>query len=176
MGPSSDLEVEERAGDPVLGWIAAMNIRPVKPDDAEAMSRVLEELIAAGKRVSPGDPDYVRRTYIDHPDSIQCVIAEDEAGTLLGFQSLLRASEDNKYGTPPGWGIIGTHIAPAAARRGIGSRLFAASREAARSAGIDKIEAYIGITNVGAQAYYEAMGFRTYRVTDDAICKCFRFH
>lgn len=152
-----------------------MNIRLAKFTDAEAMSLVLEQLIVSGKRTSPGDPAYVRSNYIDHPSSIQCVIAEDVTGTVLGFQSLLRASAGNRYGTPDGWGIIGTHITPASARRGVGSRLFAVTKQAAKSAGIKHIEAFIGIQNVEGQAYYEAMGFRTYRATAEAICKCFRF-
>ncbi|WP_245362263.1 GNAT family N-acetyltransferase [Rhizobium sp. NXC14] len=73
---------------------------------------------------------------------MRCSLAEDEQCGLLGFQSLIRATEDNRYGTPVGWGIIGTHVSPDAARTGVGTALFAASRRAAIEAGLTKIEAF----------------------------------
>lgn len=148
-----------------------MRIRPATPADAPAMSAVLTALVAAGKRTSPADPGYTMAHYIAHPDSILCSVAE-EGGAILGFQSLRRARAGNRFDTPVGWGIIGTHVAPDAGRRGIGSALFAATLDAARGAGIGHIEAFIDRHSVEAQAYYEAMGFRTYRVSGDAICKC----
>jgi len=151
-----------------------MEIRPATPADAPAMSAMLEALIAAGKRTNPGDLDFTMTHYVTHPDGILCSVAVDDDGSILGLQSLSRAVEGNRYGTPVGWGIIGTHVAPAAARRGVGSRLFEVSREAARAAGIGKIEAYIAVRNVEGQAYYEAMGFRTYRIDGEAICKRYR--
>jgi len=89
----------------------------------------------------------------------------------MGFQSLIRAVEGNPYGTPSGWGIIGTHVSPDAARTGVGTRLFAASERAALDAGLTNIEAFIGKDNTVAQAYYERMGFDTYRHTETAVCK-----
>ncbi|MGH9439002.1 MAG: GNAT family N-acetyltransferase, partial [Terriglobia bacterium] len=50
-----------------------------------------------------------------------------------------------------------------ATRRGVGRQLFSASEAAARSSGLEKIEAFIGADNESALTYYEAMGFRTYR-------------
>jgi ribosomal protein S18 acetylase RimI-like enzyme len=81
----------------------------------------------------------------------------------LGFQSLLRAAAGNRYDVPVGWGIIGTHIGPRAQRRGVGSALFAASREAALAARLTRIDATIAADNATGLGYYEAMGFRTYR-------------
>ncbi len=52
----------------------------------------------------------------------------------------------NPYEVEPGWGVIGTHVSPPAARRGVGTALFAASRR-------------------------EAMGFRTYRTSARATGK-----
>jgi len=150
-----------------------MKIRTAVSDDAPSMSSMLRQLVAAGKRKSPADEAYVLNNYINDPERILCSLAiEDE--TLLGFQSLKRATEGNRFGTPVGWGIIGTHVSPLAGRRGVGSRLFDVTREAGRSAGLESIEAFIGATNVEGQAYYEKMGFRTYRIADGAICKRYR--
>lgn len=93
---------------------------------------------------------------------------------MLGFQSLKVAREGNPYETPLGWGIIGTHVRPSAARMGVGSRLFAATLQAAREARLPAIEAYIGEQNRAALAYYETLGFRTYRRSDGIVCKALR--
>ena len=112
------------------------------------------------------------QTYIEGADTIRCSVAEDAGGDLLGIQILKHATETNPYGVAPGWGIIGTHVSPRAARRGVGKALFAASLAAAREAGLEKVDASIGAGNVEGLAYYEAMGFRTYRTPDGKICKC----
>jgi len=150
-----------------------MIIRTATPADAEAMSRVLGEIIAATGRERPREPDFVRSTYIDNPAGVECSVAVDAADGLLGFQSLIRALPGNRYGAPEGWGIIGTHISPQAHRRGVGTALFAASREAASAAGLARIDASIGAWNAGALWYYEALGFRTWREGDGVVQKVF---
>jgi GNAT superfamily N-acetyltransferase len=146
-------------------------IRQAQHGDAAAMSEVLQELIAAGKRAKRGDPQFVLYHYLNHPHRLHCAVAIGVQGIVLGFQSLKIAREDNPYGTPIGWGIIGTHVRPSAARRGIASRLFGSTLEAARDANLPAIEAYIGRQNEAALTYYHRMGFRTYRETEDTICK-----
>jgi ribosomal protein S18 acetylase RimI-like enzyme len=141
--------------------------------DAEALSDLLQELIAAGKRSTAGDPAFVLSHYIQHPHRLHCFVAVETGGKILGFQSLKRAHEGNPYDTPVGWGIIGTHIRPSAARKGIGSRLFTTTLTAAQQAGLPAIEAYIGEKNMPALAYYEAMGFRESRRSEGIICKAF---
>lgn len=149
-----------------------MEIRDAVVDDVKQMSAFLKELTASGKRTSPDDETFVRAYYIEDSDKIQCSVAEDE-GVILGFQSLKLAKPYNKWGVEPGWGIIGTHIKPSASRRGVGRALFDVSRRAAEKAGIACIDATIAATNPEALAYYEAMGFRTYRTPDGLICKRF---
>lgn len=151
-----------------------MRIRTAVAGDAAPMSDMLKLLVAAGKRKSPADEGYVLGHYIERPGGIRCSLAVDEDGNLLGFQSLVLATDGNPYGTPLGWGIIGTHVSPLAARRGVGSRLFEVTKAAAIDAGIEAIEAFIGEANLEAQAYYEKMGFRTYRPADGAVCKAYR--
>ncbi|MEM1273825.1 MAG: GNAT family N-acetyltransferase [Pseudomonadota bacterium] len=97
------------------------------------MSGLLKDLTASGKRKSPDNEAFVRAHYIEDPRKIRCSVAE-ENGVILGFQSLIRADAGNTYGVEPGWGIIGTHIRPSAARQGVGRALFAVSLKAADDA------------------------------------------
>ncbi|WP_254694367.1 GNAT family N-acetyltransferase [Alloyangia pacifica] len=149
----------------------ALTIRRAVPEDAPALSRLLQDLVSAGTRSARADAEFVLSQYVQNPDGICCFVAEDADGALLGLQSMKRTAEGNEYGTPGGWGFIGTHVSPSAARRGVGSGLFRATREAAQTAGVPAIEAYIGAGNAGGQAYYEAMGFRTWRKPEGAVCK-----
>ena len=150
-----------------------MKIRSATPSDAAALNNVLQDLIATGKRIKPSDPDFVLTHYISDPGRIKCSIAQDENGLILGFQSLKLAEEGNPYGTPIGWGIIGTHIRTSAARRGVSKSLFASSEQAAKTAGLPKIEALIGANNTPALAFYESLGFRKYKNETDAVGKSF---
>lgn len=148
-----------------------MKIRQAVIEDAPEISLFLQELVALGKRTSPADADFVSRFYITHSDNVRCNVAEDDDGSILGFQILTMACQDNVYDVAVGWGIIGTHIRPSAARRGVGKALFAASIKAAKEAGIDTIDASIAADNIEGLAYYEAIGFRAYREYNGSICK-----
>jgi L-amino acid N-acyltransferase YncA len=148
-----------------------VKIREAGAADAEAMSDVLQELVAAGKRTKAADANFALSHYIEHPHRLCCFVAAGDDGKILGFQSLKRAHEGNPYDTPVGRGIIGTHVRPSAARRGVGSQLFAATIEAAQTAALPAIEAYIGEENAAALKYYEALGFRTCRLPEGIVCK-----
>lgn len=148
-----------------------METRIAQRRDASYLSDVLKELVVAGKRHKPSDLEFARLHYIEHPDQLQCSLAINNDGSIAGFQSLKMAHVGNVYGTPTGWGIIGTHIRPTCARRGAGRLLFSASVKAAKLAGLPAIEAFIGSSNAEAIHYYEAMGFVTYRSVEGVDCK-----
>lgn len=148
-----------------------MRVRPAVVGDAAAMSAVLRAIIAESGRDRPSDLAFVLATYIVHPDRVACTVALDEEDVVAGFQSLRRARAGNPYGTPVGWGIIGTHVAPLATRKGVGSTLFAVTREAAREGGLARIDATIDESNARGLRYYEALGFRTYRTGGSTISK-----
>jgi len=150
------------------------DLRDVRESDADGLADVLSEIFKAGKRLTAGSKDFVHERYIHDPQRIRCTVAVDPDGRILGFQSLKEAEKDNLYGTPVGWGVIGTHIRPSAARMGIGRKLFACSLEAARAHGLPAIDATIGKDNAEGLAYYEAMGFRAYRHAPGEISKVFR--
>lgn len=148
-----------------------MKIRPAAPADAEGMGLVLEAITASTGRNWTSSPEELRQDYIDHPDRVACCVAVSEDGAVLGFQSLKQVGEGNPYGVEPGWGVIGTYVSPHAARRGVGTALFAASHDVAREAGLAWIDATIARGDPVALGYYEAMGFRTYRTSARAVGK-----
>lgn len=150
-----------------------LQTRTATKDDARSMSDILTEILIMQGSDRPRDPEFVTKFYIEHHDNIQCTLAQNSEGTILGFQILKRASVDNQYGVTPGWGIIGTYVKLDAGRQGIGSTLFAATKQAAHHAGLNKIDATIGQDNELGLAYYDAMGFVTYRKTSSAICKAY---
>jgi L-amino acid N-acyltransferase YncA len=149
-------------------------IREADASDADAVSDVLQELVAAGNRTKAADASFALSHYIRHPDRLHCFVAVGADGEILGFQSLKLAREGNPYETPVGWGIVGTHVRPSVARTGVGSRLFAATLARATEAELPTIEACIGNENSAALDYYEALGFRTYRHSEGITCKSFQ--
>jgi len=149
-------------------------IRSTQRCDATGIASVLEALVLSGKRKKRSDAAFALSHYIEHPNRIECVVAIGADGDVLGFQSLKRALKDNVYGAPVGWGIIGSHINPKAARRGVGTALFQTTYNVAHAAGVPAIDASIGEANVQGQAFYEAMGFRDYRTATGAVCKALR--
>lgn len=153
--------------------MSTITYRTVTADDAPAISLVLQALTQAGKRKSPSDVAFVLDRYVHSPANLRTTVAVDEDGTILGFQALTRATPDNIYGVEPGWGVIGTHIHPDAARRGIGKALFACTLARAKEAGLPAIDASIGDDNPEGLAYYGAMGFVEYRRAEGLICKKF---
>lgn len=138
--------------------MSTLGVRAATPEDAEAISGVLKALIVAGKRQKTGEAAFVLEHYILHPDQISCLVAERDH-RIIGFQSLKIATPGNPYGTPVGWGIIGTHISPDAARSGVGRCLADATMAAARAARITRIEAQTGTRNLAALAFYGSVGF-----------------
>ncbi|MFQ1699347.1 GNAT family N-acetyltransferase [Loktanella agnita] len=152
-----------------------MQIRSATPADVPQMSAFLMRPTELGKRTRPSGETFVLDYYINGPDKIRCTLAEED-GVVLGFQSIARAPEGNEFGVTPGWGIIGTHVNPDAARRGVGRALFPISLKAAQDAGLTDIDASIGADNPEGLAYYEAMGFRTYRTPAGKICKRYQLY
>ncbi|NBE09175.1 GNAT family N-acetyltransferase [Paragemmobacter ruber] len=140
-----------------------MIIRPARPEDAPAMADLQNRIIRIGGTTAyqaERSVDAVRG-YIDGPDAICCVIAEAE-GRLIGFQALGRSGD-----LPQGWGDIGTFVDPDVQARGTGAALFAATRAAANSAGVQVINATIRADNVPGLAFYARQGFRDYRHEPD---------
>ena len=91
------------------------------------------------------------------PDQSAWHVAEDEVGTLLGFQSIEPHSK-----LPPSACDIATFVQVGRTGLGIGSKLFEASKYAARTLGYTWINATIRTDNAGGLAYYQSQGFEDY--------------
>lgn len=143
------------------------------PQDADGMSALITPILKEWNSTRRGDADHMLKNYIQRPHSIRCTAAKDESGRVIGFQSLVLATEDNPYNTPVGWGIIGTYVALDAGRGGIGRLMFSDSIKAALTSGIETIEAAIGADNEKGLGYYAAIGFQTYATQPGLIRKRF---
>lgn len=143
------------------------------PQDADGMSALIIPILKGWNSTRRGDADHMLEHYIQRPHSIRCTVAEDEDGRIIGFQSLVLATEGNPYDTPVGWGIIGTYVALDAGRGGIGRLMFLDSKKAALICGIETIEAAIGSENDLGLGYYSAMGFKTYATKPGLVRKRF---
>lgn len=141
-----------------------MDIRPVQDVDAPILADLLNEIIARGGTTAleePFTPEALADEMLTGPDVICCFVAQGDDGGLGGFQSLLRSRA-----LPDGVGDIATFSRLGWAQRGIGSRLFAATRQAATRTGLVAINATIRADNLGGLAFYTRLGF-----TDEGISR-----
>ena len=140
-------------------------IRPAVPEDATSLTGVINPIIAAGGTTAhqtPFDPSRLLRHYIAPPGIVSCQVAllDDQP---VGMQSL-QWPDDEGDPFPDEWAIIASFVSPAAAGRGIGRALFAATANAAQAAGVQTIDATIRADNSVGLAYYSSLGFRDYDI------------
>jgi very-short-patch-repair endonuclease/L-amino acid N-acyltransferase YncA len=141
-----------------------LTVRPVEADDAAELAELLNAVIAAGGTTAlevPFTPEGLAETYLTGPNVLCCFVAEDDDGTLLGFQTLGRTP-----GLPDDVGDIATFAAVGATRRGIGSELLEATGPRAVELGLTAINATIRSDNVGGLAFYAGQGFEDHSVTE----------
>lgn len=141
----------------------SLEIRPVTSADAPELAALLNAIIARGGTTAleePFTPERLDQTYLTGPQVLSCMVALDGAsGRLEGFQTVIR---DERL--PKGWGDIGTFARVDATRRGVGSALFAATRDRARALGLTAINAEIRADNRGGLTFYGKMGFEDYKI------------
>ena len=140
-----------------------LTVRPVTDDDAPALAELLNAIIARGGTTAlqePFTPERLAQAYLTGPDVICCFVAVDAAGQLQGFQTLGRYP-----GLPDDVGNIGTFTRVGGVQRGVGTALFAATRDEARRQGLAALNATIRADNAGGLAFYSRMGFRDHSVT-----------
>lgn len=140
-----------------------LTVRPAIAADAQAMADLINPIIAAGGTTAYEDPFDAARMlaeYIDPPQFVSCVVAEED-GQLLGFQGTTR-SYDPSDPFPDDWAIIGTFTRIGLTQRGVGAAMFARTMEIARAAGINTIDATIRADNTGGLAFYARLGFVDY--------------
>lgn len=91
------------------------------------------------------------------PDRAIWHVAMNHAGDVLGFQWIGPFA-----GLPPEACEIGTFVKTGRTGLGIGSKLFDATKAAARTMGYSWINAEIRADNAGGLAYYQSRSFETY--------------
>ncbi|RLJ41276.1 L-amino acid N-acyltransferase YncA [Litoreibacter meonggei] len=136
-----------------------MIIRRVKPQDRDAMTAILNEVIAIGGTTAyqkPIGPSHFDRFITPEDDQTFLHVAEAD-GEVVGFQWM---SPDKE-----GMGIIATFARPGTVQRGIGSALFQQTLKCCRDAGYTLLDATIRADNTGGLAYYSKMGFEDHSVT-----------
>ena len=135
--------------------------RRAGPLDARPMAELLNEIIEIGGTTAITDPvsreDLLSWMEAD-PRSIWHV-AEDADGQLMGFQWI---EPHRDHGATVGQ--IATFARTGKTGLGIGSKLFEATKAAARAAGYAWINAEIRADNEGGLIYYQSRGFEDYGV------------
>ena len=144
--------------------VEPLTIRSARAADTEGMRTLLNEIIRVGgttaitNELSVGE---MGEWFISGEKVVSCLVAVDSDGAVVGFQSLSKCE-----GLPSGWADIATFASRSRHKSGVGSALFARTREAASKLGFTAINATIRVDNVGGLAYYSGMGFETYLVEE----------
>jgi GNAT superfamily N-acetyltransferase len=141
--------------DPML----AATARATTTDDIPALCALQARIIAIGGTTAhevPLTEAEFALDYLTGPDAVCCHTAI-LGGRAVGFQAVGLHPD-----LPQGWGDIGTFVDADLQRSGAGQALFAATRAAARMAGIVTLNATIRADNVPGLAYYARIGFRDY--------------
>jgi ribosomal protein S18 acetylase RimI-like enzyme len=139
----------------------AFTILPAVEGDAEGILSVLR-IVAAERVFSAIDRPWAieqERIYLRSLSPREAThVAVVDSGAIIGFQNLdLWASIVNSMSHV---GQIGTFLLPEWRRRGVGNALFKVTQAFARDAGYSKFVIQVRASNVSAQAFYRALGFR----------------
>ena len=138
-----------------------IHVRPAHPLDARDMAAILSEIIAIGGTTAltgAVDAEYIRTRMQAAPEGSAWHVAETAAGEIVGFQWI---APGGAY-LPPEAAEIATFAKPGRQGLGIGSKLFEATKAAARVLGYRWINANIRADNVGGLTYYQSRGFEDY--------------
>jgi L-amino acid N-acyltransferase YncA len=137
-------------------------IRDATPDDAAGVVSVVNPIIEARSFTLFDTPftAEAERSYIaglSERDIFHVAVRADN-NAVVGFQSMAPfATYTHAFDHV---GVVGTYVGLHTRRQGIAKRLFAATVEAARRKGYEKIFTYIRADNPAALATYQSHGFR----------------
>lgn len=139
-----------------------IHIREVRPEDAEAIVGILNPIIEAGRFTALDTllTSEKERQYIaNFPSRGIFHVAEDQAcGAVVGFQTFEPfAAYTHAFDHV---GVIATFVDLRCRRQGVGKHLFAATFEAARRKGYEKIFTYVRADNPAALNAHSKQGFR----------------
>ena len=128
--------------------------------DARGMAALLNAIIRQGGTTAFTENvtrDTLLSWFAKAPEHSVWHVAEDENGSLLGFQSI-----EPKTGLPREACDIATFVEVGRTGLGIGSRLFETTANAARNMGYRWINATIRADNQSGLTYYQSRGFEDY--------------
>lgn len=128
--------------------------------DTRQMAGLLDAIIRKGgttAHTTPVSRDTVLEWMDRAPDRSAWHVAEDDTGNILGFQFL-----EPHPDLPPEACDIASFVRLGQTGLGVGSKLFEASKKAAKQLGYQWINATIRADNAGGLAYYQSRGFEDY--------------
>src|SRR6185503_15799424 len=138
-----------------------VSVRDVEPSDAAGLVRVLNPIIEARSYTVLDTPVSVETEFdyiIDFQErGIWKVAVREPDGAIVGFQVLEPYA--NYTHAFDHVGILGTYVDLELRRHGIARRLFAATLEAARGKGYEKIFTFVRADNPAALQTYLGQGF-----------------
>lgn len=129
-----------------------MIVRDARPGDAEAMTTILNRIVAIGGTTAhevPKTKQQVSADYIDGPDVLSSVVAEG-GGEVVGWQSVGRWRRDPH---------IGSFVDPGVQAKGAGVAMFDLTCQRLRGQGMGYIISSIRADNMPGLAYYARLGF-----------------
>ncbi len=137
-------------------------VRDARPDDAEAIVRILNPIIAAGSYTildRPLTAEAERRYILELPERAIFHAAETTGGhRIVGFQTIEPFAGYTHACDHVG--VIATFVDLGCRRQGIGHRLFEVTFDVARQKGYEKIFTYVRADNPAALMAYMKQGFR----------------
>ena len=143
-----------------------ITVRPAIALDAPSMARLLNEIIAEGGTTALTDP-VTGATLVewmaDKSEHGAWHVAVDAGEEVVGFQWIAQGGD---Y-LPPEAAEIATFVRVGQTGLGIGSKLFEATRTAAKALGYSWINANIRADNEGGLIYYQSRGFQDYGRIED---------
>lgn len=137
--------------------------RPI-PLDLPDMARLLNDIIAEGGTTAHARPvtgDDLAEWMSYEPDRNAWHVALDAEERVVGFQWI-----EPRENLPPEAADIATFVQIGQTGLGIGSKLFDATRKAAKELGYVWINANIRADNEGGLIYYQSRGFQDYGVIE----------
>ena len=138
-----------------------IEVRPAIPLDAPSMARLLNPIIEEGSTTAITTrvtADTLSAWMADKYDRAAWHVAVDTAEEVMGFQWIAQGGD---Y-LPSEAAEIATFVQIGQTGLGIGSRLFDATKRAAKDLGYTWINANIRADNEGGLIYYQSRGFVDY--------------
>ena len=136
-----------------------LRIDPATREDVPVLNAILAALIAQGDNTALEhlSDETFSQWFLTGPTALFCLVARNEAGEILGFQTL------STYGElPSGWADIGTFARADSHNQGIGSALLAESQKRLLALGFSNVNATVRADNAGGLKFYRKMGFVPY--------------